>query len=89
MGALPLDEFGAPELDINFASKEATIALDRGHDQAAIGPRSRGDRASIVAFSLAVFNWNRAPRSWHLIHDERSMIAADVSFLCVVKTQRR
>ena len=26
------------EFRFNFASKEATIALDRGHDQAAIGP---------------------------------------------------
>ena len=28
-------------ISIDLASKEATIALDRGHDQAAIGLRSR------------------------------------------------
>ena len=41
-----------------FASKEATIGLDRGHDQAAIGPRLRGDRASIAEFSVVIFNGN-------------------------------
>ena len=64
------------EFRFNFASKEATIALDRGHDQAAIGTRSRGDRASIVDVSLTVFSWNRAPRLWHCFHHERSRIAA-------------
>ena len=52
------------EFPLNFASKEATIALDRGprsslivgHDQAAIRPRSHGDRALIMDFSPAVFS---------------------------------
>ena len=48
------------EFSLDFSSKEATIVLDRGHDQAAIGPRSRGDRALIVDFSPAIFSWNRA-----------------------------
>ena len=43
------------EFRFNFASKEGTIAIDRGHNQAAIGPRSRGDQASIVEFSPAIF----------------------------------
>ena len=30
------------------------IALDRGHDRAAIGPRSRRDRSSIVDFPPAI-----------------------------------
>ena len=66
MGAISLGDFVAPELAVNFASislEKTTIALDRGHDQAAISPQSRGDRVSIVAFSLAVFNWNLVPRS--------------------------
>ena len=49
------------EFPLDFTSKEATIALDHGHNKAAIGPRSCGDRASIVDFSPAIFSWNRAP----------------------------
>ena len=64
------------EFRFNFASKEATIALDSCHDQAAIGPRTRGDRASIVDGSLAIFSWNGALRFWHCFHDERSTITA-------------
>ena len=62
-------------IGFNFASKEATIALDPGHDQAAIGPRSRGNRASIVDVSLAIFSWKRAPRSWLCFHVKTSTIA--------------
>ena len=64
VGAIPLALIMASiprRISIDFASKEATIALDRGHNQAAIRPRSRGDRASIEDFSLAVFNGNCAP----------------------------
>ena len=63
VGAIPLALIVASiprQISIDFASKEAMIALDRGHDQVAIGPRSRGDRASIVDFSPAIFNGNRA-----------------------------
>ena len=41
---------------LDSASIGATIALGRGHDQPAIGPRSRGDRASILDISLAILN---------------------------------
>ena len=34
---------------LDFASKEAMIALDRGHDHAAIRPRSRRDRTRIAS----------------------------------------
>ena len=64
VGAIPLALIVASiprRISIDFASKEATIALDCGHDQAAIGPRSHGNRASIVGFLPTVFNGNRAP----------------------------
>ena len=54
-GRIPLALFVASipqQIRFNFAYKEAMIALHHGHDQAAIGPRSRGDRASIVTFLL-------------------------------------
>ena len=41
---------------LDSASIGATIALDRGHDQPAIGQRSRGDQASILDISLAISN---------------------------------
>ena len=60
---------------LDSASIGATIALDRGYDQPVIGPRSPGYRASILDISLAILNWNLAPRSWRWFHDGRAMIA--------------
>ena len=39
---------GCDDRGLDFASNEAMIALDRGHDRAAIGPRSRRDRVLIA-----------------------------------------
>ena len=63
------------EFCLIFAPIDATIALDRGHDQAVIRPRSCGFRASIVASSRASFVQNHAPRSSPSIHAKNSTIA--------------
>ena len=65
VGAIPLGGVVAPKLAVNSPlislQKKPKSRLIVSHDQVAIRPRSRGDRASIVDFLPAFFNWNRVP----------------------------